>query len=433
MVGGLLGWIDTAEVVPGVDAGVVAVGEADAEGVVADEFGVEGDERAAGAGGGGEDGERVFGHLVAEVLHVGGGGHFAEVGDGVVGGAAIGPLDGEAAIFLEVEPGGCVRRGLVRRRGGHRHILAAMGAQTTQNRRPFVDALVEAIGRAGSPICVGLDPVLEKLPESVKAEHWEPPKAIEAFCTGVVDAVAGIAPVVKLQSACFERYGATGVRVLEHVAAHARAKGVLVLLDAKRGDIGISAEHYAAAAVGLHADAITVSGYMGPSTIEPYLRAGLGVFVLVRTSNPDSDVVQGAALKDGRSVAGMMGEMVAELGKGWMGASGGTSAGLSSGLSSVGAVVGATKAADGRMLREIMPGQVFLVPGYGAQGGTAEDVRALVRPGARGAGDAGVLVTASRSVIYPAGGSAGHSGDWRTDICEAARRLATEIGDIVRA
>lgn len=300
-----------------------------------------------------------------------------------------------------------------------------MGAQTTQNRRPFVDALVEAIERARSPICVGLDPVLEKLPESVRAEHWEPTKAIEAFSTGVVDAVAGVAPVVKLQSACFERYGAAGVRVLEHVAAHARARGVLVLLDAKRGDIGISAEHYAAAAVGLHADAITVSGYMGPSTIEPYLKAGLGVFVLVRTSNPDSDVVQGAALKDGRSVAGMMGELVAELGKGWMGAG-------SSGLSSVGAVVGATKAADGRMLRETMPGQVFLVPGYGAQGGTAEDVRALVRPEARSAGDAGVLVTASRSVIYPASGTAGEAGGWRREVRAAASRLATEIGAIVR-
>lgn len=300
-----------------------------------------------------------------------------------------------------------------------------MGAQTTQNRRPFVDALVEAIERAGSPICVGLDPVLEKLPETVRAEHWEPTKAIEAFCTGVVDAVAGVAPVVKLQSACFERYGAAGVRVLEHVAAHARARGVLVLLDAKRGDIGISAEHYAAAAVGLHADAITVSGYMGPSTIEPYLRSGLGVFVLVRTSNPDSDVVQGAALRDGRSVAGMMGEMVAEVGKGWMGVGG-------LGLSSVGAVVGATKAADGRMLRAAMPEQVFLVPGYGAQGGTAEDVRALVRPGARGAGEAGVLVTASRSVIYPQGGAGGQAGDWQTDIREAARRLVTEIGGIVR-
>lgn len=300
-----------------------------------------------------------------------------------------------------------------------------MGAQTTQNRRPFVDALVEAIERAGSPICVGLDPVLEKLPEAVRAEHWEPTKAIEAFCTGVVDAVAGVAPVVKLQSACFERYGAAGVRVLEHVAAHARARGLLVLLDAKRGDIGISAEHYAAAAVGLHADAITVSGYMGPSTIEPYLRSGLGVFVLVRTSNPDSDVVQGAALRDGRSVAGMMGEMVAEVGKGWMGVGG-------LGLSSVGAVVGATKAADGRMLRAAMPEQVFLVPGYGAQGGTAEDVRALVRPGARGAGEAGVLVTASRSVIYPQGGAGGQAGDWQTDVREAARRLVTEIGGIVR-
>lgn len=299
-----------------------------------------------------------------------------------------------------------------------------MGAQTTQNRRPFVDALVEAIERVGSPICVGLDPVLEKLPESVRAEHWEPTKAIEAFSTGVVDAVAGVAPVVKVQSACFERYGAAGVRALEHVAAHARARGVLVLLDAKRGDIGISAEHYAAAAVGLHADAITVSGYMGPSTIEPYLRAGLGVFVLVRTSNPDSDVVQGAALKDGRSVAGMMGEMVAELGRGWMGEG-------SSGLSSVGAVVGATKAADGRMLRETMPRQVFLVPGYGAQGGTAADVRALVRPGPRSAGDAGVLVTASRSVIYPGDGSTQRPGDWRTKVREAAGRLATEIGAIV--
>jgi orotidine-5'-phosphate decarboxylase len=291
----------------------------------------------------------------------------------------------------------------------------------------FADLLVGAIERAGSPICVGLDPVLEKLPASVRAEHWEPTKAIEAFCTGVVDAVAGIAPVVKVQAACFERYGAAGVRVLEHVAAHARAKRMVVLLDAKRGDIGISAEHYAAAAVGLHADAITVSGYMGPSTIEPYLKAGLGAFVLVRTSNPDSDVVQGAALRDGRSVAGMMAEIVATLGAGWMGDAGGR------GLSSVGAVVGATKASDGRMLRERMPGQVFLVPGYGAQGGTAEDVKALLRPRATGAGDAGVLVTASRSVIY-AGGSGKDSGDtdWRDAVREAAIELSAEIGSIVR-
>lgn len=301
-----------------------------------------------------------------------------------------------------------------------------MGAQTTPNRRLFIDLLVEGIERAGSPICVGLDPVLEKLPERVRAEHWEPAAAIEAFSTGVIDAVAGIAPVVKLQSACYERYGAAGVRVLEHAAAHARSRGMLVLLDAKRGDIGISAEHYAQAAVGLHANAITVSGYLGPSTIEPYLRAGLGVFVLVRTSNPDSDVVQGPLLRDGRSVAGMMGEMVAGIGAGWKGEHGT--------LSSVGAVVGATKAADGRMLRERMPDQVFLVPGYGAQGGTASDVRALLRPGSLRAGESGVLVTASRSVIYPAGSEVGGGGigdsDWGSSVRKAAERLASEIGSI---
>ncbi|MCW5767384.1 MAG: orotidine-5'-phosphate decarboxylase [Phycisphaeraceae bacterium] len=303
-----------------------------------------------------------------------------------------------------------------------------MGAQTSPNRRPFIDLLVEGVERLGSPICVGLDPVLEKLPEPVRAEHWEPAAAIEAFSTGVIDAVAGIAPVVKLQSACYERYGAAGVRVLEHVAAHARSRGMLVLLDAKRGDIGISAEHYAQAAVGLHANAITVSGYLGPSTIEPYLRAGLGVFVLVRTSNPDSDVVQGVELGDRRSVAGMMGDMVAGIGANWKGERGT--------LSSVGAVVGATKAADGRMLRERMPDQVFLVPGYGAQGGTQADVRALLRPGPLGAGESGVLVTASRSVIYPTGSEVGGVGigdnDWGSSVRNAAERLASEIGSITR-
>lgn len=298
--------------------------------------------------------------------------------------------------------------------------MASMGAQTSQNRRPFVDRLVEGIERAGSPICVGLDPVLEKLPPEVRAEHWEHPAAIEAFSTGVIDAVAGVAAVVKLQSACYERYGAAGIRVLEHVAAHARSRGLLVLLDAKRGDIGISAEHYAAAAVGLHADAITVNGYLGPSTIEPYLKAGLGVFVLVRTSNPDSDSVQGEEVRKGGTVAEMMAEMVAGVGGGWLGTGG------DSGLSSVGAVVGATKAADGKALRARMPRQVFLVPGYGAQGGTADDVRALIRPSASGVGDAGVLVTASRSVIYPGG-----DGDWRGRVRSAAERLASEIAAIV--
>lgn len=192
----------------------------------------------------------------------------------------------------------------------------------------------------------------------------------------------------------------------------ARSLGFILVLDAKRGDIGISAGHYAAAAARLRADAITVNGYLGPSTLEPYLEHGLGLFVLVRTSNPDSDDVQARRLDDGRTVAGMMADLVAELGRTRRGAGG---------LSDVGAVVGATKSSEGRELRARMPDQVFLVPGYGAQGGTAEDVRALLRGDGRG-----VLVTASRSVIYPKG-----ADDWNKSVRDAARRFAEEVRAVV--
>ncbi|VAX40747.1 Orotidine 5'-phosphate decarboxylase, partial [hydrothermal vent metagenome] len=111
----------------------------------------------------------------------------------------------------------------------------------------FADRLARAMDRAGSPACVGLDPVFERLPEAVRAAHQDPTQAIEAFCTGVIDAVAGEVGVVKPQSACFERYGSAGVRALEQTVAHAKNAGLVVILDAKRGDIGISAAHYAAA------------------------------------------------------------------------------------------------------------------------------------------------------------------------------------------
>ena len=192
----------------------------------------------------------------------------------------------------------------------------------------------------------------------------------------------------------------------------------MVLLDAKRGDIGISAEHYAAAAKNLGVHAITLSGYLGPSTIEPYLKAGLGVFVLVRTSNTDSDVVQSQKLVGGETVAEMMARLVAGLSK---------NVGRA-GLSAAGAVVGATKAADAQMLRKLMPRQIFLIPGYGAQGGTADDIRHMLRPNAQSPGGRGVLVTASRSVIYP-GAEPGVS--WSESIARAANQFAAEIRAIV--
>lgn len=281
----------------------------------------------------------------------------------------------------------------------------------------FSDRLVAAVRRAGAPACVGLDPVLERLPAAVRAQHHEPIAAIEHFCRGVIDAVAPIVAAIKPQSACFERFGHRGVEVLERCCRHAADAGLPVILDAKRGDIGISAEHYAAAAVHAGAHAITVNGYLGPSTIEPYLAAGLGVFVLVRTSNPDADAVQSHRLVEGPTVAEMMARHVAALAERHVG---------TMGVSDVGAVVGATKAADARALREILPAANFLIPGYGAQGGTAEDVRAL----ANGRPDlgAGVLVNASRSVLYPPKGDVAH---WTQPITAAALRLVEELAAAV--
>ncbi len=290
----------------------------------------------------------------------------------------------------------------------------------------FADRLSAAIDAphfpAPCPGCVGLDPVFEKLPEPL--QNLPPAEAIERFCVGVLEAMvqtdnatdAGgaearlIVPAVKPQSACFERYGCAGMAALERTIARANDLGFVVILDAKRGDIGISASHYAAAAIGMGAHAITVNGYLGPETIEPYLDAGLGVFVLVRTSNPGSDAVQSARLDDGRTVAQMMANHVATLGETSMG---------DCGYSNVGAVVGATKPEDAKAMRAHMPRQMFLVPGFGAQGGTVETVRGLLDE--RGGG---VLVTASRSVIYP---PCKDGDDWQASVRAAASALAEQL------
>lgn len=275
----------------------------------------------------------------------------------------------------------------------------------------FADRLLAAIARTGSPACIGIDPVADKLPTMLR--RGGPVQQIGEFCRGIIEASAGTAPVVKFQSACFERYGGAGVTLLADLIAQAKQTGLLAILDAKRGDIGVSNEHYAAAVAAMGADAVTVSGYLGMGVVEPFLRAGTGVFVLVRTSNPDGDTVQSCRLADGRTVAEMMADQVAEFGRGWVG---------KDGVSDVGAVVGATKSVEGGVLRARMPRQVFLVPGFGAQGGTAEDVRALLDD-RRG----GVLVTASRSVIYA---FEPNSPKWIAEVRTAATRFAAELRDL---
>jgi orotidine-5'-phosphate decarboxylase len=239
-------------------------------------------------------------------------------------------------------------------------------------------------------------------------------RAIERFSLGVIDAVATDAAAVKVQAACFERYGTEGYAVMGRVLSAARARGLVVVLDFKRGDIGISAEHYAASARAAGAHWTTINAYLGADGIAPFVAHGAGSFALVRTSNPSGDALQSLPLADGRTVAEAVADLVASLGASTVGASG---------FSALGAVVGATKRAEIASLRARMPRTIFLVPGYGAQGGTADDVRACFTDGQRGA-----LITASRSVIYPkaSGGPAG-AAPWERSIRDAARLFADEI------
>lgn len=269
------------------------------------------------------------------------------------------------------------------------------------------DRLCEAIDSVGVPLCVGIDPVATMLPRELQG--LEPMDAIRTFCTGIIDVVGDDAAAVKFQSACFERLGSHGVALLGALRQHASDAGLQVILDAKRGDIGISATHYAAAATADGpCDWITVNPYLGIDGIEPFLEAGLGVFGLVRTSNPSGDAIQQQSLEDGRTVSESVADLLHTLGEAHIGACG---------WSSVGAVVGATNPDEAITLRQRMPNQIFLMPGVGAQGGKPEDVASCFADGH------GALVPASRSIIYPPS----DGGDWQQAIANAAASLANEL------
>ncbi len=282
----------------------------------------------------------------------------------------------------------------------------------------FADRLLAACQAKGAPVCVGLDPVYEKLPASLRA--LEPVAAMEAFSMGILEASAPHVPCVKPQAACYERYGAEGFAVYHRVTRAAKDMGLVVVGDAKRGDIGTSSAHYAA---GLLAgaggcDALTVNGYLGTDGIEPFFTVaqaeGKGLFALVRTSNPGGDAIQSLRLADGRSIAEAVGDAVAQLGEKSVGACG---------YSLLGAVVGATKKEDAAALRKRLPQQIFLVPGFGAQGGSADDVRACFK-----ADKTGAVITASRSVIYA---FEGKGGDWKTHVAAGALDLKAQIRAIL--
>jgi orotidine-5'-phosphate decarboxylase len=214
---------------------------------------------------------------------------------------------------------------------------------------------------------------------------------VVAHCRAVIDAAGSACVAVKPQVACFERLGAPGWQALQATAEHARAAGLLVVADAKRGDIDVSAQRYAEAFLaegGLEADALTVNPYLGADSLEPFVAAaraaGAGLFVLVRTSNPGAADLQDLELAAGGRVWERAAQLVAQLGKA-----------AESGLSEVGAVVGATAPEHLARARELMPHAVFLLPGIGAQGGRVEDLAPAFAPGR-----AGGLVTSSRSIVF---------------------------------
>jgi orotidine-5'-phosphate decarboxylase len=285
----------------------------------------------------------------------------------------------------------------------------------------FSDRLADSVERKRSPLVVGLDPVLDLLPEELQGRPRD--EAIVDFCSGIVDAVAPFAAAVKPQSAFFEAHGAAGVRAFEQVCAYARSAGLLVIADAKRGDIGSTARAYATAFLEPRddgaplADAVTVNPYLGRDALEPFLAAsrrhGAGVFCLVKTSNPGGADVQDVVLADGRRLWQHVAALVDELGEELRG---------ERGLSALGAVVGATFPPEVAEARELLPRAPLLLPGVGAQGGSTAELAAAF---AGGPGSA--LVSASRSVIY-AYRSAG--GDWRAAAAAEAERLAREARSV---
>jgi orotidine-5'-phosphate decarboxylase len=273
-------------------------------------------------------------------------------------------------------------------------------------------------------VCVGLDPVIDRLPRESSGLTGSPTERIEAWCRGVLQAVAEHTPAVKPQLACFERYGSQGYAVYERVVTYAKGLGLLVIADGKRGDIGLSSAHYAAGFFqgDTAADALTVNAYLGADGLEPFTtaaeHAGAGLFALVRTSNPGGDALQGLPLANGRTVGQAVAQIVAGLGAARPGYIG------ESGYSLLGAVVGATRPQEAAALRELMPQQLFLVPGFGAQGGGADDVKACFKPDGTGA-----IITASRSVIYAH--EASPRNRWQTAVNEAAKDLNRQIRSVL--
>jgi orotidine-5'-phosphate decarboxylase len=273
----------------------------------------------------------------------------------------------------------------------------------------FADRLIEKIREKKSVVCVGLDPRLNKIPSFIQEDALKKYKnklkaathAIFEFNKGIIDAVYDLVPAVKPQIAFYELFGEEGIRVFRKTIEYAHKKGLIVIADVKRNDIGSTAEAYAEAYLGMtdvfgdsvsvfDADAVTITPYLGWDGIKPFVEKcaeySKGVFILVKTSNPSSGDMQDLCMDDGNSIYEIMGMLVESWGAGDIG---------ENGYNSIGAVVGATYSEQAKKLRKIMPNSIFLVPGYGAQGASAKDVKDCFDQNGLGA-----IVNSSRGIIF---------------------------------
>lgn len=270
----------------------------------------------------------------------------------------------------------------------------------------MINTLIEKIKKTNAPIVVGLDPMMNYIPSQITrrafAEYGETlegaAEAIWQYNKGIVDAVSDLVPAVKPQIAMYEQFGIEGMRAFKRTVDYCKEKGLVVIGDVKRGDIGSTSEAYAVGHLGKVAvgskryygfdeDFATVNPYLGSDGIKPFVKVCAeekkGIFVLVKTSNPSSGEFQDR-LVDGRPLYELVGEKVAEWGAECMG----------NGYSYVGAVVGATYPEQGRILRKVMPKTFILVPGYGAQGGKGADLVHFFNEDGLGA-----IINSSRGII----------------------------------
>lgn len=297
----------------------------------------------------------------------------------------------------------------------------------------FADRLVAAMRAKNNPVCVGLDPRWESLPEELRARHGDGTLsavagAFEEFCARVLDVVAPLVPVVKPQSAFFEMCGPPGLAALQRLLRRARDRGLLTILDGKRNDIASTATAYADAAFAgisfqdrLHsvwdADALTVNPYLGRDAVEPFIqsarRSGRGLFVLVRTSNSGAGQFQDLVC-EGRPLFLHVAEAVGHWAKENLG---------QCGYGDVGAVVGATHPTELAAVRRALPHVIFLVPGFGAQGGTAQDAAPAFAPDGLGA-----VVNSSRGILFS---FSPEKKDWETAVETATRATIAALPRIV--